>query len=90
MADWISSASNSVARVLEELTTHPPKSQRASTGPAARTGAADGLSENWRSNVENMIKAGMSAVCSAVETRVSGVANQVEEVRVSAAGLEVQ
>ena len=88
MSDWISHASNSVNRALEGLTASAPKANKPASA-STRTSDA-GLSDTGRSNVERMSKAGMAAVCTSVEKRVSVVAEEVECVKVSTASFEAQ
>ena len=76
MANLVQSVGVQLNRALEELGARPTKAVKpASKGTGKQD--ADGLSEASRAHVEEMLKAGMSAVATVVETRISSVENSV-------------
>ena len=93
MANLVQAVGVSLNRALEELGARPAKAGKA-TSQARASGAAsqnvDGLSESSRANVEEMLKAGMGAVATVVETRITTVESSVTELAGKSNELEVK
>ena len=70
-----------LSRALDELGARPAKSTKPDTRSAKGTGKqdGDGLSDASRAHVEEMLKAGMGAVATCVETRIVTVEASVTE-----------
>ena len=93
MANLVQSVGVSLNRALEEPGARPAKAGKA-TAQARASGAAsqnvDGLSESSRAKVEEMLKAGMGAVATVVETRITTVESSVTELAGKSNELEVK
>ena len=80
-ANLVQAVGVSLNRALEEIGARPAKSSRPVDSKAKGAGKQDpdGLSESSRTHVEEMLKAGMGAVATVVETRITTVESSVTD-----------
>ena len=92
MANLVQSVGVQLNRALEKLGARPAKVVKPESRAAKGNGKHDGegLSESSRAHVEEMLKAGMSAVATVVETRIATVETSVVELSGKHAELETR
>ena len=90
MSSLVQSVGVQLNRALEELGARPAKAVKPDARSAKGNGKQDGegLSESSRVHVEEMLKAGMSAVATVVETRIATVETSVVDLSSKHAQLE--
>ena len=92
MANWMHNVGAAISKAVDDVTKPGKSAKSATTAGASRSAAepADGLSENSRRNVHDMLKAGMLAVAEKVETRFTKVEGEAEEIKVGCVQLEAR
>ena len=91
-ANLMQNVGSAISKAVEDVTKPQKVAKAASTAGASRAAAesSDGLSENGRRNVQDMLKAGMIAVAEKMELRFSKVEGETEDIKVTCAQLEAR